>query len=162
MSQLGCIAREIIMRLAICTAALIVLGSGAAMAQDAPDWRVIYAHATYDFLIDDSSVRREGDAVHLTYRIVLPTDGGAVAMEADALLDCRAQTLTLSAARAYDAAGVITQSVEAPEDRRKAEPIYQGEGGHESLYQELCPGGAPLLPSPEPGPPPIAVSPQRD
>ncbi len=162
MSQLGCIAREIIMRLAICTAALIVLGSGAAMAQDARDWRVLYSDGTYDFALDDGSVQRAGDTVQLTYRITLPEEGEVAAMEADALLDCHGQTLTLTAARAYDATGVVVQSVEAPEDRRKAEPIYQGEGGHESLYQELCPGGAPLPPSPEPGPPPIAVSPQRD
>lgn len=162
MSQLGCIAREIIMRLAICTAALIVLGSGAAMAQDARNWRVLYSDGTYDFALDDGSVQRAGDTVQLTYRITLPEEGEVAAMEADALLDCHGQTLTLTAARAYDATGVVVQSVEAPEDRRKAEPIYHGEGGHESLYQELCPGGAPLPPSPEPGPPPIAVSPQRD
>lgn len=162
MSQLGCIAREIIMRLAICTAALIVLGSGAAMAQDARDWRVLYSDGTYDFALDDGSVQRAGDTVQLTYRITLPEEGEVAAMEADALLDCRAQTLTLTAARAYDATGVVVQSVEAPEDRRKAEPIYQGEGGHETLYRDLCPGGAPVPAPPPAGPPPIPVSPSRD
>ena len=83
-------------------------------------------------------------------------------MDADALLDCRAQTLTLAAARAYDAAGTVVQSVEAPEDRREAIPIHQGDGGFDSLYQDLCPGGAPLPTPPEPGPPPVPVTPDRD
>ena len=150
------------MRLDICTAALIVLGSGAAMAQDPRDWRVLYSDGTYDFALDDGSVQRAGDTVQLTYRITLPEEGEVAAMEADALLDCHGQTLTLTAARAYDATGVVVQSVEAPEDRRKAEPIYQGEGGHETLYRDLCPGRAPVPAPPPAGPPPIPVSPSRN
>ena len=150
------------MRLAICTAAFIALGSGVAMAQDAPDWQTLYSDESYDFAVDDASVRREGAEVQLTYRITLREGGDTAAMQADALLDCHAQTLTLTAARAYDAAGTVVQSVEAPEDRRMAEPIYQGEGGHETLYRHLCPGDAPLPVPRAPGPPPVPVTPGRD
>jgi hypothetical protein len=150
------------MRLGICIAAGLVLGSGAAMAQDVPDWRVLNSDGNYSFALDDGSVQRAGDAVQLTYRITLPEGGEVAAMDADALLDCRAQTLTLAAARAYDATGTVVQSVEAPEDRREAIPIHRGDGGFDSLYLDLCPGGAPLPAPPEPGPPPVPVSPNRD
>ena len=150
------------MRLAICTVAFIVLGPGIAMAQEGTDWRTLLSDESYDFAVNDASVRHAGDRVQLTYRVTLHEGEEPTAMEADALLDCQGQTLTLTAARAYDAAGVVVQSVEAPKDRRKAEPIYQGEGGHETLYRELCPGGAALRPPPPPGPPPIPVSPRRD
>jgi hypothetical protein len=156
------IDKETIMRLAICTLAFIALGSGVAMAQERADWRTLYADESYDLAVNDATVGREGEQVQLTYRIILREGEETTAMEADALLDCHGQTLTLTAARAYDAAGVVVRSVEAPEDRRKAEPIYQGEGGHETLYRDLCSGSAPLLLPPRPGPPPVPVPPRRD
>lgn len=80
-------------------------------------------------------------------------------MEMTFAFDCRARTTTILAVRVLDADGRELQSVTAPEDRRKAEPIYAGDDASALIYADLCPDGPPLDERPPPLPPPIPVAP---
>jgi len=69
-------------------------------------------------------------------------------------LSCSARTATIVSVRSLDAGEAEMQVVEVPEERRRAEAIYAGEGLATTLYADVCPDGPPLD---EPPPPPQIV-----
>lgn len=96
-----------------------------------------------------------GDLRRVVIRVETP-DRGWAAGEMDVEYACAARTSTILSARAFDAAGILLQSVTAPPERRRAEPVWADDPVGAALYAELCPGAAPPPERPH-HPPPVAV-----
>lgn len=103
---------------------------------------------------DEASVSREAGSVEMTVRVTPSQDRGYAVSQADVRIDCRAQTITWLALRAYDAAGGVLKAVEIPEQDRTAAVLYRDDP-LSGLYTRYCEGVLPA--APPSAPPPVAV-----